>query len=158
MHVAERSGDWRGPRGAVDANGQTLMMTPRVADIPASQGVARRVAGFLRFMRGRVVSPDMLVEYVYGDRPNGPPKHAVLVIAMTVRSLRARGYPVGRGGSSLSGIVRRSIAWSPFEKLTPGSICHAPPLRPRLTRCAGPRSTISTGRSRNAASGGDREP
>jgi hypothetical protein len=49
-------------------------------------------------MRGRVVSSDMLVEYVYGDKTGGPPKHPVLVINMTVRSLRARGYPVGGVG------------------------------------------------------------
>jgi hypothetical protein len=80
-----------------------LGVAPRIADIPAAQKVARRIAGFLRFMRGRVVSSDMLVEYVYGDRPNGPPKHPVLVINMTLRSLRARGYPVGGVG--------RGFAW-----------------------------------------------
>src|SRR5262245_26799390 len=69
-------------------------MTPRVADIPVSQVIARRIAGFLRFMRGRVVATDVLVEYVYGDRPN-PPKHPVQVISTTLRLLRARGYPVG---------------------------------------------------------------
>jgi hypothetical protein len=70
-------------------------MAPRVADLPARQVVARRIAGFLRFMRGRVVSADMLIDYVYGDRAMGPPKHPVQVISMTLRSLRARGYPVG---------------------------------------------------------------
>ena len=70
-------------------------MSPRVADIPGGQCVARRIAGFLRFMRGRVVSADMLIDYVYGDRPKGPPKHPVQVISITLRSLRARGYPVG---------------------------------------------------------------
>jgi hypothetical protein len=78
-------------------------MAPRVADIPPAQKVARRIALFLRFMRGRVVSSDMLVEYVYGDRPNGPPKHPVLMINMSLRSLRARGYPVGGVG--------RGYAW-----------------------------------------------
>ena len=73
-------------------------MTPRVADIPASQVIARRLAGFLRFMRGRVVATDMLVEYVYGDRPKGPPKYPVQVISIILRSLRARGYPVGGAG------------------------------------------------------------
>jgi hypothetical protein len=75
-----------------------ISVAPRVADIPPAQRVARRIAGFLRFMRGRVVSSDMLVEYVYGDRPNGPPKHPVLMINMTLQSLRARGYPVGGVG------------------------------------------------------------
>ena len=70
-------------------------MAPRVADIPTRQVVARRIAQFLRFMRGRVVSTDMLVDYVYGDRPKGPPKHPVQIISLTLRSLRERGYPVG---------------------------------------------------------------
>ena len=73
-------------------------MAPRVADIPAGQVVARRIAGFLRFMRGRVVSADMLIDYVYGERPQGPPKHPVQVISITLRSLRDRGYPVGGVG------------------------------------------------------------
>ena len=73
-------------------------MPPRVADIPANQVVARRIAGFLRFMRGRVVSAEMLIDYVYGDRPKGPPKHPVQVISITLRSLRLRGYPVGGVG------------------------------------------------------------
>jgi hypothetical protein len=85
-------------------------VAPRVADIPAAQKVARRIARFLRFMRGRVVSPDMLVEYVYGDRPNGPPKHPVLMIDMTLRSLRARGYPVGGVG--------RGFVWDEGLKFT----------------------------------------
>ena len=70
-------------------------MTPRVADIPPRQVVARRIARFLRFMRGRVVSANMLIDYVYGDRPEGPPKHPVQVISIVLRSLRGRGYPVG---------------------------------------------------------------
>ena len=70
-------------------------MTPRVADIPARQVVARRIARFPRFMRGRVVSANMLIDYVYGDRPEGPPKHPVQVISIVLRSLRSRGYPVG---------------------------------------------------------------
>jgi hypothetical protein len=70
--------------------------------------VTRRIARFLRFMRGRVVSADMLVDYVYGDRPEGPPKHAVQVISITVRWLRRRGYPVGR--------VTRGFVWD--EKRT----------------------------------------
>jgi hypothetical protein len=78
-------------------------MTPRVADIPTSQVIARRIAGFLRFMRGQIVATDMLIEYVYGDRPNGPPKYPVQLISMTIRSLRARGYPVGG--------VTRSFVW-----------------------------------------------
>ena len=73
-------------------------MTPRVADIPSGQVVARRIAAFLRFMRGRVVSTDMLIDYVYGDRPKGPPKNPVQVICITLRSLRDRGYPVGGVG------------------------------------------------------------
>jgi hypothetical protein len=56
--------------------------------------VARRIALFLRFMRGRVVSTDMLVEYVYGDRLKGPPRNPVQVFSATVRSLRVRGCPV----------------------------------------------------------------
>jgi hypothetical protein len=54
-------------------------------------------------MRGRVVSTDILIDYVYGDRPRGPPKHPVQVISNTLRSLRARGYPVGG--------VRRGFVW-----------------------------------------------
>jgi hypothetical protein len=73
-------------------------MVPRVADLPARQVIARRMAAFLRFMRGRVVATDMLVEYVYGDRPKGPPKNPTVVISITLRSLRARGYPVGGVG------------------------------------------------------------
>jgi hypothetical protein len=75
-------------------------MAPRVSELPFRQVVARRIAGFLRFMRGRVVSPEMLVEYVYGDRPKRPPKHPLTVISITLRLLQARGYPVcgvGRG-------------------------------------------------------------
>ena len=78
-------------------------MAPRVADISPRQVVARRIARFLRFMRGRVVSADMLIDYVYGDRPKGPPKHPVQVISITLRSLRDRGYPVGG--------VSRGFAW-----------------------------------------------
>jgi hypothetical protein len=71
------------------------MHQPRVADIPARQVVARRIARFLRFMRGRVVSTEMLVEYVYGGRPKGPPKNPTQVISNILRGLRSRGYPVG---------------------------------------------------------------
>jgi hypothetical protein len=78
-------------------------MAPRIADIPARQVVARRIARFLRFMRGRVVSTDMLVEYVYGGRLKGPPKNPTQVISKIVRALRARGYPVGG--------VHRGFAW-----------------------------------------------
>ena len=85
-------------------------MTPRIADIPAGQVVARRIARFLRFMRGRVVSADMLVDYVYGDRPKGPPKHPVQVISMTLWSLRGRGYPVG--------VVSRGFFWDEDRRLT----------------------------------------
>ena len=70
-------------------------MAPRVADIPPRQVVARRIAQFLRFMRGRVVSTEMLIDYVYGDRPEGPPKHPVQVINITIQRLRGHGYPVG---------------------------------------------------------------
>jgi hypothetical protein len=54
-------------------------------------------------MRGRVVSAEMLIDYVYGDRLKGPPKYPVQVISMTLRSLRARGYPVGG--------VKRGFVW-----------------------------------------------
>ena len=40
----------------------------------------------------------MLVDYVYGDRPKGAPKHPVQVISIVLRSLRDRGYPVGGVG------------------------------------------------------------
>jgi hypothetical protein len=65
--------------------------------------VTRRIAQFLRFMRGQVVSADMLVDYVYGDRSKGPPKHAVQILSMTVRWLRGRGYPVGK--------ITRGFVW-----------------------------------------------
>src|SRR5580765_2924360 len=73
-------------------------MTPRVADIPRGHVVARRIAEFLRFMRGRVVPTDMLIDYVYGDRREGPPKHPLQVISITLHRLRGRGYPVGGVG------------------------------------------------------------
>jgi hypothetical protein len=71
------------------------MRPPRVADIPARHVVTRRLARFLRFMRGQIVSTEMLVEYVYGDRPKGPPKNPSQVFSNSARWLRARGYPVG---------------------------------------------------------------
>jgi hypothetical protein len=71
------------------------MVTRRVADIPSSQAVARRIARFLRFMRGRAVPVSMLVDYVYGDRPNGPPKHPVQSIYAIVWRLHGEGFPVG---------------------------------------------------------------
>ena len=37
----------------------------------------------------------MLLEYVYGDRPEGPPKRAGQVISTTLWRLRRDGYPVG---------------------------------------------------------------
>src|SRR5258708_1847906 len=76
-------------------------MEPRVADIPPGHVVARRIAQFLRFMRGRVVPAEMLVEY---DRPNGPPKHPVQVINITIQRLRDRGHPVG-------GVRGRGFVW-----------------------------------------------
>ena len=48
---------------------------------------------------------EMLVDYVYGDRPKGPPKHPVQVINITLQRLRGCGYPVG----SVRG--RRGFAW-----------------------------------------------
>jgi hypothetical protein len=71
------------------------MVTPRVADIPVRQVVARRIARFLRFMRGRVVPAYMLVEYVYGDRPHGPPEYPLQSIYGIVWRLHREGYPVG---------------------------------------------------------------
>jgi hypothetical protein len=73
--------------------------------------VALRIARFLRFMRGRVVSADMLVDYVYGDRPKGPPKHPVQVFSIVLRSLRARGYPVGG--------VSRGFVWDEERAFAP---------------------------------------
>jgi hypothetical protein len=73
--------------------------------------IARRVARFLRFMRGRVVSADMLVDYVYGDRLKGPPKNPVQVISIILRSLRARGYPVGG--------VTRGFVWDEEGAFSP---------------------------------------
>jgi hypothetical protein len=46
-------------------------------------------------MRGRAVPVDMLVDYVYGDRPNGPPKHSVQSIYAIVWRLHSKGFPVG---------------------------------------------------------------
>src|SRR5260221_4289117 len=67
----------------------------RVVDIPSRQAVARRIARFLRFMRGRAVPADMLIEYVYGDRPNGPPTYPLESIHGIVGRLNREGYPVG---------------------------------------------------------------
>jgi hypothetical protein len=98
----ERAGDRRSriaPRPS-SPDVPAVVGPPRIADIPARQVVARRVARFLRFMRGRVVPAAMLVEYVYGNRGKRSPRHPVRIIGIVARSLCRRGYPIRgvRGG------------------------------------------------------------
>ena len=68
--------------------------TPRVAELPPRQVVARRIARFLRFMRGHIVPAAMLIDYVYSGRPSHQPRHPRQSIAITMCRLRRAGYPI----------------------------------------------------------------
>ena len=52
------------------------------------------VSTLLAVERGRVISTEQLIDWLYGDDPNGGPVFARECVAVAVLRLRARGVPI----------------------------------------------------------------